>query len=81
VILVATVAFVFICGCHFHSCARRCYRAAGAFFTEPATPPSKPLARTVGTMSQCQYTWDANVPRFRSENQGFRRAGEVTIEF
>ena len=81
VILVATVAFAFICGCYFNSCARRCIRAAGAFFTEPANSPSKPTTRTVGTMSQCQYMWDLNTPRFRSETQGFRRAGEVTVEF
>ena len=81
VILIATVAFAFICGCHFRFCARRCHRAVSAFLNEPATPPSKPLARTVGTTSQCQYTWDNSVPRFRSENQGFRRAGEVTVDF
>jgi hypothetical protein len=32
-------------------------------------------------MSQCTYQRDLAAPRFRADNQGFRRAGEVTVEF
>ena len=77
---VIAVAFFFM-GCSFRCCTRRLARGFGAFIMEAPAAPNKPKTRTVGTMSQCTYTWDSNAPRFKADNQGFRRAGEVTIEF
>jgi hypothetical protein len=82
VTLIAVIAVAsFFMGCSFKCCARRLTRSFGAFLMETPAPPNKPMTRTVGTMSQCTYTWDSSVPRFKADNQGFRRAGEVTIEF
>ena len=79
--LLAVVAVAsFFMGCSFKCCAGRLARSVGAFLVETLAPLAKPLTRTVGTMSQCTYSWANSVQRFEAEKQGFKRAGEVAIE-
>jgi len=61
--------------------ARRCFKALVAF-TEPLESPNQGATRKrhVGVMSQCTYAWYSSDPRFYAGNQGFRQAGEVSIE-
>ena len=63
---------------------RRSLRALRAFCYDPAPaaengPSEQGNVRTVGVMSQCHYSWYSTAPRFKSDNQGFLRAGEVTF--
>ena len=62
-------------------CARRCMRALAAFIAPPGSlGQCVKRRRNVGVMSPCTYTWDSPDPRFKAGNQGFRRAGEVSVE-
>ena len=48
----------------------------------PKQKPNKIVGksvRDVGVQSQCHYSWHANTSRFIAREQGFSRAGEVTI--
>ena len=42
--------------------------------------PAPALQRSVGVQSQCTYIHDNLNPRFQAKENGFRRAGEVTID-
>ena len=81
--IIVTLILVIITTCCGGCCMKRLMRAIRAFFTTPN--PDKPVItktkRHVGTMSQCTYQRELNAPRFRADNQGFHRAGEVTVEF
>jgi len=81
--IIVTIILIMITMCCGGCCFKRLSRATRAFFTTPTHDPiKKPTAkRHVGTMSQCTYQRDLNTPRFRADNQGFKRAGEVTVEF
>jgi hypothetical protein len=61
-------------------CARRSGRALRAFCFAGTEPVAETRVRHVGVMSMCQYTWYDNNPRFVHGIQGFRRAGEVTVD-
>ena len=81
--IIVTLILVIITTCCGGCCVKRLMRAIRAFFTTPT--PDKTMntktKRHVGTMSQCTYQRELNAPRFRADNQGFHRAGEVTVEF
>ena len=79
IVILILIMITMCCG----GCFKTLTRAIRAFLTTPAHDPiKKPKAkRHVGTMSQCTYQRDLNIPRFRADNQGFQRAGEVTVEF
>jgi len=81
--IIVTLSLVIIITCCGGCCATRFKRAIYAFFTTPAPVQAKKKTtrRHAGTMSQCTYQRELNAPRFRADNQGFHRAGEVTVEF
>jgi hypothetical protein len=84
IILLCTSCF--LTGCLAGACpgwvtrglSRRCRRAVLAFFWEPI--PITPGHRSLGVQSQCTFTHWLSDPRFKAEQNGFRRAGEVGPE-
>ena len=79
VVVVASLSF--FCGLTCTSALRCCYRfTRGGLARAIWGAPEPARLRTVGVQSQATYLRETNPPRFQSQQNGFRRAGEVTIE-
>ena len=80
--MLTTIAqLCFFCGLSCTSVMRCGYRfLRGGISRAVWGNPGVTLQRSVGVQSQCTYIRDTLNPRFQAKENGFRRAGEVTVD-